>query len=218
MHAEKYLRKSGDKPDHPRVLLTAHTGKASSLIGKSIHCIVYVCIPKSEVWHIFSGGQTVHGAFGFSYGDEQQTDNTKCGDKKRDELRENLSELKLLIIDEVSLISSDMLYKLDARLKEIFHLKKKIPFGGVSVMTWITSEDVTSHQLSSSIFDTTSLYFGCDLLALPQLMTTSDIFSVKWPANQIIASNTLTNHSSPSSRLLRKQRIFGLESRSGVIL
>ena len=49
-------------------------------------------------------------------------------------MRENLSELKLLIIDEVSLISSDMLYKLDARLKEIFHLKKKIPFGGVSVM------------------------------------------------------------------------------------
>ena len=38
MHAEKYLRKAGDKPDHPRVLLTAHTGKAASLIGKSIHC------------------------------------------------------------------------------------------------------------------------------------------------------------------------------------
>jgi hypothetical protein len=49
MHAEKFLRKSGDKPDHPRVLLTAHTGKASSLIGKSIHCLAYVCIPKSEV-------------------------------------------------------------------------------------------------------------------------------------------------------------------------
>ena len=38
MHAEKYLKKAGDKPDHPRVLLTAHTGKAASLIGKSIHC------------------------------------------------------------------------------------------------------------------------------------------------------------------------------------
>ena len=84
--------------------------------------------------HFFSGGQTLHGAFGFGYGDEQQTDNTKCGDKKRNELRENLSELKLLIIDEVSLVSADMLYKLDARLKEIFHLKKNIPFGGVSVM------------------------------------------------------------------------------------
>ena len=35
MHAEKILRQPGDKPNHPRVLLTAHTGKASSLIGKS---------------------------------------------------------------------------------------------------------------------------------------------------------------------------------------
>lgn len=34
MHSEKRLRKSGGKPNHPRVLLTAHTGKAASLIGK----------------------------------------------------------------------------------------------------------------------------------------------------------------------------------------
>ena len=37
MHAEKRLRKSGGKPNHPRVLLTAHTGKAASLIGKLFH-------------------------------------------------------------------------------------------------------------------------------------------------------------------------------------
>ena len=34
MHAENILRESGDKPNHPRVLLLAHTGKAASLIGK----------------------------------------------------------------------------------------------------------------------------------------------------------------------------------------
>ena len=34
MHAERRLRKEDGKPDHPRVLITAHTGKALSLIGK----------------------------------------------------------------------------------------------------------------------------------------------------------------------------------------
>ena len=33
MHAEKIIRKAGDKPNHPRVLLCAFTGKAASLIG-----------------------------------------------------------------------------------------------------------------------------------------------------------------------------------------
>ena len=34
MQAEKVLRKSGHHPNRPRVLLTAFTGKAASLIGK----------------------------------------------------------------------------------------------------------------------------------------------------------------------------------------
>ena len=34
MNAERRLQKEGGKPDHPRVLITAHTGKAASLIGK----------------------------------------------------------------------------------------------------------------------------------------------------------------------------------------
>ena len=33
MHAEKLLRKAGHHPNRPRVLLTAFTGKAASLIG-----------------------------------------------------------------------------------------------------------------------------------------------------------------------------------------
>ena len=79
----------------------------------------------------FQGGQTVSGAFSFRFGDEAQS---AYGTKKLAELRENLSELKLIIIDEMSLISSDMFYKLDAKLKEIFYEKKKIPFGGIGVM------------------------------------------------------------------------------------
>ena len=39
-----------------------------------------------------------------------------------------LSELKIIIIDEVSLLSSDMLYRIHMRVCEIFQSKK--PFGG----------------------------------------------------------------------------------------
>ena len=49
-------------------------------------------------------------------------------------MRENLSELRLIIIDEMSLVSSDMLYKIDAKLKEIFHLRKELPFAGVGIV------------------------------------------------------------------------------------
>ena len=38
MQAEKILRAEGDKPNHPRVLLLAQTGKAASLIGNLINC------------------------------------------------------------------------------------------------------------------------------------------------------------------------------------
>ena len=78
----------------------------------------------------FVGGQTVSGAFSFRFGDDAQSE---YGSKKLAELRENLSELKLIIIDEMSLISSDMFYKLDTKLKEIFHEKKKTPFGGIGM-------------------------------------------------------------------------------------
>ena len=78
----------------------------------------------------FLGGHTIFGAFDFKYGPEI----TKSGDKKRAELRENLSELSLIIIDEMSLVSSDMLYKIDAKLKEIFHLRKELPFAGIGIV------------------------------------------------------------------------------------
>ena len=68
--------------------------------------------------------------FDFKFG----TDITASSDKKLAELRENLSELKLIIIDEMSLVSADMLYKIDAKLKEIFNLKKDIPFAGIGIV------------------------------------------------------------------------------------
>ena len=44
------------------------------------------------------------------------------------ELRFHLSELKVVIIDEVSLLNCDMLYRVHMRMSEIF--QSKAPFGG----------------------------------------------------------------------------------------
>ena len=50
MHSEMILRKEGDKPNHPRVLLTAHTGKAAQLIGISS---LSICVLKANCIIIF---------------------------------------------------------------------------------------------------------------------------------------------------------------------
>lgn len=63
----------------------------------------------------FSDGVTIHTGLGFKFGF-----NTPLSDKKLAKLREDLSELKLIIIDEFSLVGSDMLVGIHKRLCEIF--------------------------------------------------------------------------------------------------
>ena len=96
--AEKILRREGSNQDLPRVLLLAPTGVSANLIG----------------------GQTVHSAFSFKFG----TDYTPITiDKTLHNMQVNLSELKLIIIDEMSMISSDMLYNIHHRLCDILGSK-----------------------------------------------------------------------------------------------
>ena len=55
------------------------------------------------------------------------------GSKQIAEFRENLKHLKILIIDEMSLLGADMLYKIHLRLsQEIF--QNDLLFGGISVL------------------------------------------------------------------------------------
>ena len=94
LHAEKILRKPGDHPNKPKVLVCAFSGKAASLID----------------------GQTLHSTFDLKFGNEH----IPLSDRKRAILRDLLSEVKLVIIDEVSLVSADMLFRVHRRLSEIF--------------------------------------------------------------------------------------------------
>ena len=103
---EKIFRKPGDNPNHPYVLKVAFTGNAAFIIK----------------------GQTLHSAFNFPYGNQILSLN----DKKRDERRTLLQNLRVVIVDEMSLVKSDLLYQLHFRLmKDIF--QNDLHFGGVAV-------------------------------------------------------------------------------------
>ena len=52
-------------------------------------------------------------------------------DKKLNDARELLSELQLIIIDEMSMISADLFYKLHMRLSEIFQSEDKFANIGI---------------------------------------------------------------------------------------
>ena len=106
---QKILQKEGDDLDAPCVLKTSFCGTAASLID----------------------GQTLHSAFSFSYSNK----NLSLPEKSKMIRQKMLQNLKILIIDEISMVKSDMLYQLDFRLKEITG-KMESPFGGVALFVF----------------------------------------------------------------------------------
>ena len=71
----------------------------------------------------------MHSSYGFKFDNKHYS----LSDKTRDEKRSIFKNLKLVIIDEVSMVKSDMLYQLDLKLQE---LKERVgvPFGGVAIL------------------------------------------------------------------------------------
>ena len=106
---QKILQQPGDNPDCPYVVRAAFCGTAAANIE----------------------GQTLHSAFGFPFGNQFFS----LSDKTRDVRRVALQNLKLVIIDEISMVKSDMLYMLDLKLQEIKEISD-IPFGGVGLLVF----------------------------------------------------------------------------------
>jgi energy-coupling factor transporter ATP-binding protein EcfA2 len=100
------LMKDGDDPDCPYVILSAYTGAAASNIE----------------------GQTLHTLFSFNFGAGFMS----LSDKMRDEKRSLYKNLKMVIIDEISLVDSDMFYKIDLRLREITQMG--VPLGNIAIL------------------------------------------------------------------------------------
>ena len=104
---EHILRRDGDESGLPYIIRCAPTGAAASLIE----------------------GMTLHTAFGFDFSGKFTT----LDDRRKDLKREQLRNLVLVIIDEVSMMKSEQLYQLCLRLQEVKG-RPRVPFGGVCVM------------------------------------------------------------------------------------
>ena len=75
-------------------------------------------------------GITLTSAFSLPFGNKLDP----LGNEKLDWYRKNLCNLKLIIIDEISLVKADMLYQIHSRLCEIFQKPKNVPFANISVI------------------------------------------------------------------------------------
>ena len=114
---ERVMRKAGDELEQPYQLACAPTGTAAAVID----------------------GNTLHHNFNFNFGNKYYS----YDDKLRDLRRQQLINLILCLIDEFSMVKSDLLYQLDQRLREIKDIpkkkketdnKKEEQFGGVAIL------------------------------------------------------------------------------------
>ena len=107
MWFEYTLKEKGDSPDFPYVLKCAFSGTAAKNIG----------------------GSTIHSTFKLIYTNKYETLNAETKDK----MIKCFQNVRVLILDEFSLLTPDILYCLNMRLQEL----KRDPdhfFGGVAVI------------------------------------------------------------------------------------
>ena len=62
----------------------------------------------------------------------------RLGDKMRSKLRNKLSEVGVIIIDEISMVSNLLLLYIHQRLTEVFGCSEELPFAGRLTLYWKT--------------------------------------------------------------------------------
>ncbi|XP_057304469.1 ATP-dependent DNA helicase PIF5-like [Hydractinia symbiolongicarpus] len=107
----KVLSYKSKNLNKPKVFLVAPTGVAAININ----------------------GTTIHTAFGIPVGHFGKN-LPRLNDKRRSTLRNKLSELKAIIVDEISMVSNLQLFYIHLRLIEIFACRDEIPFAGITVI------------------------------------------------------------------------------------
>ena len=108
MSLSKVLIYKGGELEKPRILLLAPTGVAAININ----------------------GTTIHSGLGINVGGKLYP----LSEQHRAALRNKLSEVRLIIIDKISMVSSVLFFQVNQRLTEIFRYSGKEPFAGLPVM------------------------------------------------------------------------------------
>ena len=108
MSLNKVMMYKGGDPEKPKILLLAPTGVAAVHInGTTIHAGLQINV-RGKMFPL--------------------------NDQQRAVLRNKLSEVKIIIIDEISMVSSMLLYQVNQRLNGIFGYSGQLPFAGMSVI------------------------------------------------------------------------------------
>ena len=106
-----WMHQIENKPDDIHIILAGPTGKASFKIK----------------------GITLNTAFSLGFNIQKLIRNyTKVDSNKKNTLLVKYQKVKVLVIDEISMVSSDMLHLVNRRLQDIFDNQK--PFGGIQVV------------------------------------------------------------------------------------
>ena len=104
----KLLSFKGGDPEKPRILILAPTEMAVINVDET----------------------TIHTSLGINVEHKLYPLN----DRQRGILRNNLSEIKFFIIDEISMVSSVLFYQVHQRLNETFGVSTVLPFSGLPVL------------------------------------------------------------------------------------
>ena len=102
--------------------------------------VVLLCAPSGKAAFAI-GGITLHTAFGLPLA-KFGVVMPELSNDVANTIRTHIAHVKLLIIDEISMVGSMMLSRVDTRLRQIMGLNES--FGGVSV---ITIRDLNQHHL-----------------------------------------------------------------------
>ena len=143
--AKDYVNYDGHNAEPIHVFLSGSGGKDKSHLTK----VIYNAISKTLLYHckdpekpgvlllgptqistVPIGETTIHSGLGIKSG----TKLLGLNENSKATLRNRLPEVKFLIIDELSMVSSDLWTNIDSRLEEIFMIIPEKAFAGLSVM------------------------------------------------------------------------------------
>ena len=143
--AKNFVKYDGQDVEPVHIFLLGSGGTGKSNLVK----VIYNAISKTLLYHckdtekpkvlllgptgisaVNIGGTTIHSGLAIKPG----TKLLGLNDKSKVDLRNRLSDVKLLIIDKLSMVSSDLWADIDSRLGETFMMIPEKAFAGLAVM------------------------------------------------------------------------------------